>query len=303
MSFFTKFFGKKNDEDYETVLSALASDIQKRQIQLSEIRLRERRSTLLVTLYTLAGWAVYVSLWYLGAVPNGSGRHGSGIEKAVKGAPVVIGPVVILFIRRLVQIWYKRKGDAEEKTLQALLKQQRTKVEEIKKKTNYYSTRDLLQRYDEPTATPGIRQRLIPAPSQPNTPQRPPLPQNGNSLFQTPSPLNPQSSTPLPSNPPRKQWYDKLADAVLGDEDHTSNASTSRYALICEKCYAHNGLVQESMWADTQYVCPKCNHFNRSANAKKQPRILTPSKGGHLVAEECTDVVCEFQERRRPTLR
>jgi len=32
------------------------------------------------------------------------------------------------------------------------MKQRRDKVEEIKKKTNYYSTRDLLQKYDESTA-------------------------------------------------------------------------------------------------------------------------------------------------------
>jgi endoplasmic reticulum junction formation protein lunapark len=31
-----------------------------------------------------------------------------------------------------------------DKTLRALLKQQRLKVEEIKKKTNYYSTRNLI---------------------------------------------------------------------------------------------------------------------------------------------------------------
>ncbi|KAF5369708.1 hypothetical protein D9615_010175 [Tricholomella constricta] len=152
-----------------------------------------------------------------------------------------------------------------------LLKEQRKKVEEIKKKTNFYSTRDLLQRYDE-SATPGLRQRLVPAPTQPSTPQRPPPPPNGNTLLQTPNPFSPQPSTPLPSMPPRKQWYDKLADALLGDDDHTPNASTSRYALICEKCFAHNGLVKESMWADAQYVCPKCNHFNPSANSKKQAR-------------------------------
>ncbi|KAF8076983.1 hypothetical protein FPV67DRAFT_1559283 [Lyophyllum atratum] len=277
MSFLTSMFRKKKEEDYETILSALAIDIQKRQLQLSEIRLRERRATLLVTLYTLAGWVAYVSLWYLGILPNRSGHRGSGVEKAVKGAPVVVGPVVILFIRRIVQIWYKRKGDAEEKTLQTLLKQQRTKVEEIKKKTNYYSTRDLIQRYDEPAGSPGLRQRLVPAQTQPSTPQRVPPPPNGNTVSRTPNPFNPQPPTPLPSGPPRKQWYDKLADALLGDDDHTPNASTSRYALICEKCFAHNGLVKESMWADAQYICPKCNHFNRSASAKKQARISTPS--------------------------
>ena len=54
-----------------------------------------------------------------------------------------------------------------------------------------------------------------------------------------------------PQPPPRKQWYDKLADAILGDDDPTGSPS-SRYALICQKCFAHNGLVKESVWQDTR---------------------------------------------------
>jgi len=51
--------------------------------------------------------------------------------------------------------------------------------------------------------------------------------------------------------PPRKQWYDKLADAILGDDD-AARSSSSRSALICQKCFAHNGLVKESVWQDTR---------------------------------------------------
>jgi hypothetical protein len=29
-------------------------------------------------------------------------------------------------------------------------------------------------------------------------------------------------------------------------------AAQSRYALICEKCFSHNGLVKESMWEDAR---------------------------------------------------
>lgn len=91
-----------------------------------------------------------------------------------------------------------------------------------------------------------------------------------------------------PQPPPRKQWYDKLADAILGDDDATGSPS-SRYALICQKCFAHNGLVKESVWQDTresnyvlaafrsdinncsaEYVCPKCGHFNPSARSIQQ---------------------------------
>ncbi|KAK0499435.1 hypothetical protein EDD18DRAFT_1151180 [Armillaria luteobubalina] len=269
MSFLSAFFRKKKEDDYETILASLAADIQKRQTKLADIRLRERRSTLLVTLYTFVAWVVYVVLWYTGALPSLAGYYRNfRVEKAVKGIPVVVGPVIILFIRRIVQIWYTRKGDAEEKTLQKLMKEQRTKVEEIKKKTNYYSTRELLQRYDEnsPASSP-LRQRIV-AQSQgtPGTPTRPSNGGTGPSILNTPQnqaavPVSPPQPLPGPS---RKQWYDKLADAVLGDDDQ------ARFALICEQCFAHNGLVKESVWEDTQYVCPKCNHFNPSRRSSRQ---------------------------------
>lgn len=80
-------------DDYEQILASLELDIQKRQTRLSEIRLRERRTTLKVTLYTLAFWVVYVSLWYAQVLPNGH-RPNTAFEKFVKGVPVLIGPIL-----------------------------------------------------------------------------------------------------------------------------------------------------------------------------------------------------------------
>ncbi|KAF9476787.1 hypothetical protein BDN70DRAFT_881978 [Pholiota conissans] len=289
MSFLRRIFSKNGEEDYETILSNLANDIQKRQLKLSEIRLRERRSTLLVTLYTLAAWVAYVSLWYYNVLPDlkrGQFVTKPSVERAIKGAPVVIGPIIILFIRRVVQIWYMRKGDAEEKTVKELMKKRREKVEEIKKKTNYYSTRDLIQKYDEvtPSATP-LRQRL-PVGQIPQTPQGRPIPNAPNTVnprMQTPGASAASFSPVTPLPPPRKQWYDKLADALLGEDDPNIASPSSRYALICEKCFMHNGLVKESMWEDAQYVCPKCGHFNPSARSKKErPRqSLSPTPSPH----------------------
>ncbi|KAF9034104.1 hypothetical protein BJ165DRAFT_1356708 [Panaeolus papilionaceus] len=278
MSFLRKIFAKKGEEDYETVLSNLANEVEERQIHLSEIRLRERRSTLVVTLYTLAAWIAYTSAWYLEFLPGLKGTQyvsSSGVEKAIHTFPVIVGPIVILFIRRVVQIWYKRKGDAEGKSLKDLMKRRRDKVEEIKKKTNYYTTRDLLQKYDEPTqlATP-LRQRFPPG-QVPATPQQRPLPPANAKPNQTPGPSAGLQAhlTSTPSfavAPPRKQWYDKLADAILGDDDPGFASPASRYALICEKCFTHNGLVREDMWEESQYVCPKCGHFNMSVKAKRE---------------------------------
>jgi hypothetical protein len=59
--------------------------------------------------------------------------------------------------------------------------------------------------------------------------------------------------TPKAQAPPKKQWYDKVADAILGDDDGTgATAAASRYALICQRCFAHNGLVPERAWEETR---------------------------------------------------
>jgi len=281
MSFIRRIFTKKNNEDYESILSALANDIRKRQLKLSEIRLRERRSTLLVTLYTLGAWVAYVSVWYFDSLPAMKTSN-PAVAKGVKVLPVLFGPVVILFIRRIVQIWYQKIGDAEEKTVQSLIKERREKVEEVKKKTNYYSTRDLIQRYDETSPATPLQPRVITGQPLPVTPQQQPFPNNMSPNGKAVNPaLQAQLSpiSPFLSQPQRRQWYDRLADSILGDDDPNISSPSSRYALICEKCFAHNGLVKESMWEDAQYVCPKCNHFNASTRSKRsrQQQITSPN--------------------------
>ncbi|KAI0266251.1 hypothetical protein BC834DRAFT_876236 [Gloeopeniophorella convolvens] len=278
---FLGWFRKKEPEDFGQVLAALARDIQKRETRLNEIRLRERRATLLVTLYTFAGWGVYVALWYAKLLPQMSKhRANSQVEKAIKGLPAIVGPIIILFTRRIVQFWYNRKGNAEEKSLEELKIERRNKVEEYKKKTNYYETRDLLERYEDgPAKTParpgnGLSPRI--QPQVPLTPQQRQLAAPPNTPANPRTPISPGlqrqlAATPLqPLPPPRKLWYDKLADALLGDDESSVNPAASRYALICQKCFTHNGLAKEDMWEDAQYVCPKCGHFNPSARSQRK---------------------------------
>lgn len=162
-----------------------------------------------------------------------------------------------------------------EKHLKALLTKQRTTIEDIKAKTNYYSTRDLLDRYDDQPGTPGRRRKSglldpatplrAPPPTIPGQPQPAAIPlsrESSSRLHDTP--LN-KSAVQRPMQPPKRQWYDRLADAVLGDEDPGAQPH-SRYALICQSCFAHNGLVRESEWESTR-------KFSRSPDTKSLIRV------------------------------
>lgn len=72
----------------------------------------------------------YFVIWYLNALPWLNSGHNSAMERVIRGIPIIVGPVVfvpsfaqyflsdgfflsVLFIRRIVQIWYMRKGDGE----------------------------------------------------------------------------------------------------------------------------------------------------------------------------------------------
>ncbi|KAJ7705135.1 hypothetical protein B0H16DRAFT_1636709 [Mycena metata] len=307
MSFLWRLFrAEKPPDDYESVLAALANDIAKRQTLLSEIRARERKATTLVTLYTLAAYLLYLAVWYFGFVA--AGRNANGIERAARALPLFFGPILILFIRRIVQVWYNNTGNAEEKTLQTLLKQQRAKVEEIKKKTNFYSTRDLLSRYDASASTPGSP-ASAPASARGGQPL-PQTPQRGASVAQRgrPSvggqPTQPQqqsqSEPPQPPQPAKRQWFDALADLLVGTEDPSILSEKQKYALICEKCFAHNGLVPEGVWEGMQYTCSKCGHFNPSARSKRLGLVspTTPSLSASQAGASSRSAFVEMQNAR-----
>jgi endoplasmic reticulum junction formation protein lunapark len=97
LTLLTPIICQTQPEDFESILSGLVDNIEKRETRLSEIRLRERRVTLLVTLYTVGFWVTYVSVWYTnpGILPIITGYDRSNtLEKFVKGSPVALGPIL-----------------------------------------------------------------------------------------------------------------------------------------------------------------------------------------------------------------
>ena len=82
--------------DYETVLARLATDINDAKVHLSEIRLRERRLSLLVNLYGIGAWVVWVGLWWVRGLPFGLlGWTAGGVESRVVGiAGMAGGPLL-----------------------------------------------------------------------------------------------------------------------------------------------------------------------------------------------------------------
>lgn len=54
----------------------------------------------------------------------------------------------------------------------------------------------------------------------------------------------------------KKGLVDKITEVVLGSDPSTM------YALICAKCFSHNGLVSPLEYNITKFRCYNCGHFN-----------------------------------------
>jgi len=285
-------YKKSDDGDYEKILSELDAKLQKAELKLSEIKIRERRINVMFTLYGLALWAIYLAYCFatlsVADVPFET--------VAMKVALVFLLPVIIYFGRRGLKWFYSRKQTNEEANVSSLRAQQKLKVEELKNKTAYYSTKLLLERYDQsskpkPKPSPPAqnkssnnaherKQQFPQAPSSQGPLLQGPAPiiQN-NPLLHRPAQPNmppPQSGQPgqfgqpmqqlnlRPAAPVQRQWYDKLVDALVGED-----GPETKYALICNHCSTHNGLVLPQEIETIQYICPKCGQFNPSRRSRQ----------------------------------
>ncbi|KAI1296193.1 hypothetical protein EDD11_007512 [Mortierella claussenii] len=173
---------QSNDSDYEKILSDLDSNIRKAEMRLSAINVREKRLLSHWTVYTILAWMGYTAAFALYLHPQ---YLNDPQLWALALAPVVLGLPVIYLGRSLITVWYKRAKTNEESQLSLLRADQRHKVEELKKKTAYYSTKTLLERYDPSSQRPGGQ--------KPSGPDGRPLPthQNGQLRPQQPNMMDP----------------------------------------------------------------------------------------------------------------
>ncbi|ORX62387.1 hypothetical protein DM01DRAFT_1331814 [Hesseltinella vesiculosa] len=275
---------RTDPNDYEKVLSELDANIQKAELRLTEIKLRQRRTGLLWVIYATLAWLVYVAYWFFTI------QDGSWNANAIQAAPVLLIPVGIYYMRKGLAWFYTKKQSSEESHLATLRAQQKLKVEELKKKTSYYTTQSLLERYDaEAMARKKQQQQMIaqqqqkqqdlrqrkpgnqgmarPPSGLPQQPQQPgmttsPMQPNGQQLQQQVTMAHHPPVLPAPRGPP--QWYDKLIDALVGED-----GPETKYALICQYCYMHNGLILPSEVETIQYSCPHCKKFNPSRKSRQ----------------------------------
>ncbi|OAD02817.1 hypothetical protein MUCCIDRAFT_162429 [Mucor lusitanicus CBS 277.49] len=238
---------KSDSESFEKVLSRYDDDIQKYEIQLSDIRIQDRRVSILWVLYATVLWAIYI-VYYFYMLHDGYSNNVQ--EQLLAALPILLGPICIT------------------NKLNVLRKKQKLKVEELKNKTAYYTTKSLLERYDPASEKKKELDEIKRKKRIEEQERQKALQKQKQAVKNSASTMSQQSQQP----PQSQRWYDKLVDALVGDV-----GPETKYALICIHCNAHNGLVLPQEMDTIQYTCPHCHQFNPSRKARM------PHPGGSVL--------------------
>ncbi|KAG0340027.1 hypothetical protein BG000_000819 [Podila horticola] len=291
---------QNNDSDYEKILSDLDNNIRKAEIRLSAITLREKRLLSLWLLYSILAWFGYIGVFGLYLHDE---LYDNTQNWALAFSIIVLGLPVIFTGQAVISRWYKRKKSNEESELSILRADQRLKVEELKKKTAYYSTKTLLERYDPSSQRQG-RPMSVGQDGKPLIMSQPgQRPQQGHPMGDSglrhrgavavgPGPMpgqgQGQGHGPMGSSVPHGHGASPRGPQLVLPQNQNQNQNYQqqhplqpaerhcKYALICSKCFVHNGLVLPQEIDDIQFVCKSCNFLNPS---KKKIRLgMTSSR-------------------------
>ncbi|CAG8691104.1 13999_t:CDS:1, partial [Cetraspora pellucida] len=95
----------KQEDNYELILSELDEKLRKADVNLREIRIRERNALIIWIVYSLIAYVTYVvGYWYF--VYMSTEEDGWDLMKV---APVLTGPFFIVIGYKFLALWYKRK--------------------------------------------------------------------------------------------------------------------------------------------------------------------------------------------------
>lgn len=355
---FLGIFGTKelDHEEFERQLSALSRDIAKLRNQITFLHRKRASVRSSSILYLTVAYVVVVAYRYrvvssrFGILAKGKSMVHLFMVSALSKDMMIafLGPVVLVLFVYMLDKMFRWLIRSKENSLKNIMKRHRDKLEELKQKTNFSKTNQLLQQYDTPSSTSlGIsqtrdqkeqsgkgdksgqkeqnwkggksgkssqkdineaekellnrRQTLINRPNvDPSGRTTPSTNFNGTSKNGSPngpikntsdvlisSNQGPNSrSQPLRTPPhktqsagraiqPQKGFQDRILDLIIGSE-HNETVE-SRYALICAKCYTHNGLAPPGCTDPFSiiYFCRNCSFMN--GKVENRPEVASAS--------------------------
>lgn len=233
---------------YESELKKISNNLSKNEKKLRKLKSQKDYYRKIIPLYLSAGYVIYFSYVY---------QMGK-FEEPKTVLYLLIIPLLIGLVYYSLLSFFDYLINDKESYIEYLKNEHNEKITILKEKTNFDKTRDLLVRFS-----------------------------NGQDLKEMEREANEIEK--------KKQEYVKMIQSggknkILEDLQKTQNFNTGlydhflnvllgenelgpdkRYALICDKCFNHNGLAPPGkLPTEVEYKCPNCGFMNGQKQDYKQ---------------------------------
>ncbi|XP_064471846.1 endoplasmic reticulum junction formation protein lunapark-like isoform X2 [Ornithodoros turicata] len=173
--------------------------------------------------------------------------------------PLVLFPVLIMVLKKLLQWYFRRKIELKNEELADLIREKKSVLNNVMETETFKVAREILEKYDPETLKRSIHLEEKVEMKQLALPERGPAP--GPPL-------------PRPILPRERTAFDRIIDFMVGE------GPSSRYALICSRCFCHNGMALKEEYEYLAFRCCYCFHWNAAKKQRPElPKVIEISSG------------------------
>ncbi|KAK6465396.1 hypothetical protein DFJ63DRAFT_316608 [Scheffersomyces coipomensis] len=323
-----------NPDEFEKELSTITQTISTTSQQISKLKKGSKTSKHVVGRFFILTYLLFLAYDYF-TLPSSTKltrlqlfiKHQSREQFLI----LVLYPVLGYTIISIVHYFYAFLIKSRTNSLNNLKKKHKLKIEELKKITNFNATNALLNKFGDEKDKPKPKVQPQPQPQEqgkgkqqrnnfpsnidvnklsadqlkklninitPN--QAPVVPNQPITTTSAPSSITSKAQIEAPSVPTaptetKRTFQDRILDVLIGSDNNES--VENRYALICYKCYTHNGLAPPNTEnpATIKFRCLRCDTLNGQGVLNEE---LNDIINGNR-KEEFVEKVAEAEESKK----
>lgn len=236
---------------FERQLALLAKKITTNERNLGKYRFVHQKVRKMIHFY---GIGFYVA--YVGYVLYGYGWNVTSFPPRTLVLLVTI-PFLLFLLIRVTALIYQARVKRTKAAIEQYRFEHESKIDDLKEKTKFSSTQALLNRFADGG---DVKAELDDE-----------IAEKRRKLDEIKK-LQLEDETRRAQSIESKSWFDSIVDTVVGSEELNAE---HRYALICSKCFNHNGLAPPgTLPIEVRYVCPRCGTLNGEvAQVKANPTM------------------------------
>ncbi|KAI3828214.1 hypothetical protein L1987_02311 [Smallanthus sonchifolius] len=245
--------------------------------------------------------------------------------RALRVLPIFLLPALSFALYWSLFSFTRMRDSRDQKTVDRLRAERQSKIDELKERTNYYTTQQLIQKYDPDPAAKAAAASVLASKLGADSGLKVYLGDETHQHFSegtgkshdvepvTSSGLRKRNTSEATSKGGNDMEMYQHAEKEISPhnevvvEHHNPKAFGSQdggwiarlaqllvgedpsqsYALICGNCHMHNGLARKEDFPFVTYYCPRCHALNQSRNSSpSSPSISTLGAGLNLIKQD-----------------